>query len=108
MIYLKELLNNYGISFLHTILVTILSYTSLEIKKIYQSHIHEKIKKEVIIMVYHAIEEFNPNLSYEQKLNKMIINSEQILNEKNIKMTPLELKIYILSTIHIMKGDEVV
>ena len=104
--YLLDFIHYNSQSILHTILITILSYVSLEIKKLYQAHIVEQTKKEVITKVCHAIKEFYPDKTKEEQLNLIITNSEQILNEKNIKMTPLELKIYILSTIHTIKGDE--
>ena len=55
-----DFINEYGISLIHTVAVGILSYISLEIKKIYKNHITNKIKKEVTTFVCHAINELYP------------------------------------------------
>ena len=93
--YIIEFLNQYGLSILHSISIIIISYISLEIKKIYLKHTNDLTKEKVINMVYHAIYQMYPKLTPEEKLNKIIINSQQILKEKGIIITNLELKMYI-------------
>lgn len=103
-----DFLNQYGISLIHTIFVAILSYISLEIKKIYKHHITNKTKKEVIIFVCHAINELYPNESGENKLNLAITNAKQILTEKGITISDLELRMYIAGTVHLIKNQLVI
>ena len=93
--YIIDFLNTYGTSIIHSISIAIISYVSLEIKKIYKNHTEDKIKKEVIKMVCSTIDQIYPNLNNENKLNKIITNSKQILKEKGILINDLELRIYI-------------
>lgn len=96
---MKDFLNQYGPSFIHSIIALFFSYITLEIKSIYQNHVNDKTKKEVVTMVCKAIEKLYPNYTGEQKLNAAIQNSITILNEKGIKISDLELRMYIESTI---------
>ena len=93
--YFMEFLNQYGASFIHSIAVLILSCVSFEIKKIYKKNIYDKTKKDVVKMVYHMINKLYPNINEEDKLNKVISNSKQILSEKGINISDLELRMYI-------------
>ena len=97
--YFIDFFNQYGVSIIHGIAVSIISYASLEAKKIYNKHFIAKTKKDVVEMVCMAINQVYPNLSGEEKLNKAIINCNEILNEKGIKITDLELRMYIESLV---------
>lgn len=101
--YVTDFMNQYGVSIIHSIAALIISYVSLEIKKIYKKHINDKTKKDIIKTVCQAINQLYPNLSGEEKLNKVIINSELILKEKGIIISDLELRIYIESTVNTFK-----
>ena len=104
--YITEFMNQYGISLVHSIAVAIISYVSIEIKKVYKKYINDKTKIEVIKTVSQAINQMYPNTSGEEKLNKVITNSEEILKEKGIIISDLELRMYIESTVNSFKvGD---
>ena len=105
--YIITFLNEYGITMIHSIAVAILSYVSLEAKRIYKKYINDKTKKEVIKMVCSAINQLYPNLNNEEKLNKTIINSKEILKEKGITINDLELRMYRESTINCFKGSDI-
>ena len=89
--YIIDFINTYGISIIHSIAITIISLTSLEIKK----YIKDKTKKEVITMVINTVNKLYSNLNNEQKLNIIITNSKEILKEKGITINNLELRMYI-------------
>ncbi len=93
--YFMDFLNQYGASFIHSIAVLFLSFMSFEIKKIYKKYIYDKTKKDVVKMVCHMINRLYPNINEEDKLNKVISNSKQILSEKGIDISDLELRMYI-------------
>ena len=65
----------------------------------YNNHFIDKTKKDVINMVCRAINQVYPNLSGKEKLNKAIYNSHEILKEKGISITDLELRMYIESSV---------
>ena len=93
--YFIDFMNQYGVTFIHSIAALVLSYVSFEIKRIYNKCVNEKTKKEVVKMVCNAINQLYPNISGEEKLNKAISNSKEILLEKNINISDLELRMYI-------------
>ena len=97
--YILDFFSQYGISIIHSIVAIIISYVSLCVKHIYKEHIHHKIKREVISMVCHAIHILYPTLTDEEKINRAIISIKQILKEKNIIISDLELKMDIISNI---------
>ena len=108
--YFIEFINTYGLSLIHSIAITIISYVSFEIKKIYKKYTEDKKKKEIIKMVCLGVNQVYPNLNNEEKLNKTIINSKQILKEKGIYINDLELRMYIESSInyfHYQKGSDI-
>lgn len=88
-------INQYGTTFIHSIAVAFLSYVSYEVKSIYNKHINDKIKKDVVNMVRNAINKMYPNKNYNDKLELIISNCKIILGEKNIKISDLELRMYI-------------
>lgn len=93
--YLKEILNNYLPTLLHSFLVGIISYLGIETKKIIQKHLNQRMIKEVTEKVYFGVNELYPNLSEEDKQKLMLNNTLQILKEKGIQMNNLELLMYL-------------
>ena len=98
--YITEFMNQYGASLIHSVAVAIISYASIEIKRVYKKHIDDKTKKEVVKTVCQAINQLYPNLSGEEKLNKAILNCNQILKQKGIIINDLELRMYIECTVN--------
>ena len=92
---LSEFMNQYGITLMHSIAIGIISYVSFAIKKIYKKFIDDKTKKEVISMVCKAINQLYPSESGTNKLNLAISNAKEILLEKGIKISDLELRMMI-------------
>ena len=101
----SEFINQYGPTLVHSILAMVISYISFEIKKIYQKHNNDLTKKEVINMVCKAINQLYPNETNETKLNQAITNSKEILSEKGIEISDLELRMYIEYTIGCFKTN---
>lgn len=105
--YIVEFMNQYGVAFIHSIAVAIISYVSIEIKKVYKKYINDKTKKDVINTVCQAINQLYPSLTNEEKLNKVILNSGEILKEKGIIISDLELRMYIESAVNSFKVGDV-
>lgn len=97
--YINDFLQEYAPSMIHSIAVMIISYVSIEAKKIYKKYINDKIKKEVVKMVCQGVEQLYPNKTGEEKLNIATINAKEILKEKNININELELRMYIEATV---------
>ena len=103
--FFVEFINQYGISIIHSVVAVILSYVSLEIKKIYKRYYTDRIKRDVVRMVCQAVNQLYPKLSGEDKLNKTIINCREILDEKGIVINDLELRMYIESSVGLLGSD---
>lgn len=101
--YFMEFMNQYGVSMIHSAALAIISYVSLEIKKVHKNYINDKTKKEIVSTVCRAVNHLYPNLSDEEKLNKVLINVEQILKDKCIVVNDLELRMYIESSVSSFK-----
>ncbi len=102
--YFFEFMSQYGLTIIHAIIGLVISGISFEIKKIYQKHVFDKTKKEVIKMVCGAINQLYPNESGTNKLNLAITNAKEILAEKGITISDLELRMYIEYTLHYFKN----
>ena len=101
--YLSEFMNQYGLTLIHAIVGLVISGISFEIKKIYEKYTVDRTKKEVIKMVCGAINHLYPNETDDNKLNLAVNNAKEILSEKGITISDLELKMYIEYTLHYFK-----
>ena len=101
--YFIDFINQYGGSIIHSVALAIISYVSLEIKKVHKNYINDKTKKEVVNTVCRAVNHLYPNLSEEEKLDKVLVNAEQILKDKGIVVNDLELRMYIESSVSSFK-----
>lgn len=101
---LIDFTKEYGLEIIHSILMGVLSYIALDIKKVYKKYIQDKTKKEVVDRVCNYVDEIYPNSTGEDKLNIAIENAREILNEKGITISDLELKVLLHNSIHIVKN----
>ena len=98
---LIDFTKDYGPTMIHSIVMGIFSYVVLDIKKIYKNHIEDKIKKEVVDKVCIYIDEIYPEIDAENKLKMAISNSREMLKEKKIDISNLELEVLLHNSIYI-------
>ena len=103
--FINNFLNQYGYTLIYTILMSIISYLGYRVQTIYEKYIEQKIKKEQANMVCQAINQLYKNISNEEKLEKAIYNLKIIFEEKEIKVTDLEIRFLIESTVNCNKPD---
>ena len=101
--YFIEFMNQYGVSMIHSVALAIISYVTLEIKKIHKNYIDDKTKKEVVSTVCKAVNHLYPKLSEKEKLDEVLVNSEQILKDKGIVVNDLELRMYVECSVDCFK-----
>lgn len=94
---ITEFISSYGNELLYTVITTILTYVGLTVKKIYENNTNEYIKKNIVEDTVKYVEQL-----YKDKtsLEKHDIAKENILNllaEKKITITDLELEVLIES-----------
>lgn len=80
--------------------MAIISYIGLIVKKIIKKNYEDKVKKEVVQVVVVAIEQLYSELSGEEKLKKAIENATEMLEDRNIFINDLELRMIIESSVN--------
>lgn len=94
-------LNEYGI--LSAIITGLASALGVLLKKLYDRTIgarfKDKIKKEVAVQVVKYVEQVYKNLHGEEKLEKALEAAAEMLNEKGISISDLELRVLLESAL---------
>lgn len=97
---LIDFTKEYGLDIIHTIVMGVFSYIALDIKKIHQRNNEDKTKKEVVKMVCNYVNEIYSSSNINDKLNEALISTKQILKEKGIIISDLELKVLLHNSIY--------
>ena len=90
-----ELIQPYLMEIIVTILTAIATYIGAKIKKIYEEKANDETKRKVVSTVVRAIEQLYKDLNGEEKLEKAQENIVEMLNEKGIMITELEMNMLI-------------
>ena len=90
-----ELLQPYLMEIIVTILTAIATYIGTKIKKIYEEKVNDETKRKVVATVVKAVEQLYKDLNGEEKLEKAQENIVEMLNEKGIMITELEMNMLI-------------
>lgn len=93
--FLKEFISQYGTTILYAILTAIAGYLGVVIKRLYEKYINDKTKQAVAKTVVQAIEQIYKDLHGEEKLNKALESMSEMLAEKGITITELEMRMLI-------------
>lgn len=96
---LKEgLINNLG-EIIFGLATTIFGFFTAIAKKMADEFLANKEKREIVKTVVMAVEQMSPNLTGAEKLKKAMDSASEMLLEKGIKITELELLMLIEATI---------
>lgn len=88
-------LSEYGTTILYTILTAIFGSIGAWIGRLYKKYINDKTKKDVAKTVVQAVEQIYKDLKGEEKLNTAMESASEMLNEKGITISGLELRMLI-------------
>ena len=102
---LIDFTKEYGLDIIHSIVMGVFSYIALDLKKIYKKYIEDKTKKEVVDKVCNYVNEVYPNTTGADKLKIAYTSTNEILKEKGITISDLELKVLLYNSIHIIKNE---
>ena len=97
---LMEVLQPYLLEIIVAILTGVATFIGAKVKKIYEEKVNTETKEKVVKTVVNAVEQIYKDLKGEEKLNKCIENATEMLNEKGITITELELRMLIESTVN--------
>lgn len=90
-----EFINAYGTQILYTIVTAIAGYIGIVLKNLAKKYINDKTKKEVAKNAVQFAEQVCKNLHGEDKLNEALNAASEMLAEKGIAITELELRVLI-------------
>ena len=94
-----EFISEYGPTILYTLVTAIAGYVGIAIKNLYQKYIDDRTKEKVVATVVKAVKQLYSDLNGEEKLAKAIENISEMLEEKGIFVSELEIRMLIESAV---------
>lgn len=90
-----EFINLYGMEILSTIVLAIFGYIGLVLKKLVTKYVNDKTKEKVAKNAVKFVEQVYKDLHGEEKLTKAIDSAVEMLAEKDITVSELEMRVLI-------------
>lgn len=94
-----EFINQYGVEIINAVLTAIAGYLAIVLKRVYTKYVNDQTKETVAKMVVQGVEQIYKNLGGEEKLEKALTAASEMLIEKGITVTDLELRMLIESAV---------
>ena len=98
-----QFMQEYGTTILYTVLSTVFTalagYIGLWAKSLYEKYVNDKTKADVVKTCVAAVEQLYKDLHGEDKYNKVVESVSEMLAEKGITITEIELKMLIESAV---------
>ena len=93
--FIKLFISEYGTTILYAILTALAGYIGIVVKRLYAKYVNDKTKQAVAKTVVQAVEQIYKNLHGEEKLNKALEAASEMLAEKGITITDIEMRMLI-------------
>ena len=93
--FISEFIENYGMEILYAIITAIAGYIGFMVKNLYQKYVNDATKKAVVKTCVQAVEQLYTDLHGQDKYNKVVESVSEMLTEKGITITEIELKMLI-------------
>ena len=93
--FIKLFISEYGTTILYAVITAIAGYLGIVVKQLYTKYVNDKTKQAVAKTVVQAVEQIYKDLHGEEKLNKALESASEMLAEKGIAITDLELRMLI-------------
>ena len=90
-----EFINEYGLQLLYAIITAIAGYIGIVVKNLVTKYLNDKTKLAVAKTAVQYVEQVYKNLHGEEKLEEAILAASDMLTEKGITITGLELRVLI-------------
>lgn len=90
-----EFINQYGTEILYAIITTIAGYIGIVIKNLCTKYVNDKTKQAVAKTAVQFVEQVYKDLHGEEKLNKALLAAAEMLGEKGITISALELRVLV-------------
>lgn len=98
--FFNEFLSNYGSQILYAILTAIAGYLGIFAKKLYAEYADDQTKKSVVKTVVQAVNQLYKDLHGEDKYNKAVELASDMLAEKGVSISELEIKMLIEAAVN--------
>lgn len=94
-----EFISDYGTTIMYAIMTAIGGYLGLVVKNLYTKFINDKTKEAVAKTVVQGVEQIYKDLHGDEKLGKALEAASEMLGEKGIAVSDLELRMLIESAV---------
>lgn len=88
-------ISEYGTALLYLVVTGVFAYLGVKAKELADKYLNDKTKKDVAKTVVQAVEQVYKDLHGEEKLNKALESASEMLAEKGIMVTELEMRMLI-------------
>jgi hypothetical protein len=90
-----EFFNEYGMQILYTVVMAIAGYVGIVVKNLVTKYLNDKTKRTVAKTAVQFVEQVYKDLHGEDKLNQAFAAASEMLAEKGITVSDLEMKVLL-------------
>lgn len=90
-----EFINEYGLQLIYSIIVAIAGYIGIVVKNLVTKYLNDKTKLTVARTAVQYVEQVYKDLHGKEKLNQALVAASEMLAEKGITVTELEMRVLI-------------
>ena len=90
-----EFINTYGIQIMYAIITAIAGYVGIVVKNLVTKYLNDKTKKAVAKSAVQFVEQVYKDIHGEKKLAEALAAASEMLAQKGITVTDLELRVLI-------------
>jgi hypothetical protein len=90
-----EFINQYGLQIMYAAITAIAGYVGIFVKNIFTKYINDKTKRDVAKSAVKFVEQVYKDLHGEEKLNTALSAASEMLAEKGIHVSELEMRVLI-------------
>lgn len=85
-------INQYGMDILYTVVMALVGYIGIALKSLFTKYVNDKTKQSVAKTAVQFVEQVYKNLHGEEKLNAAFTAASEMLAEKGITISELEMR----------------
>jgi hypothetical protein len=90
-----EFINEYGLQLIYAVITAIAGYIGIVVKNLVTKYLNDKTKLTVAKTAVQYVEQVYRDLHGEEKLNEALVAASEMLMQKGITVTDLELRVLI-------------
>lgn len=90
-----EFINQYGLQIMYTIITAVAGYVGIVVKNVVTKYLNDKTKQAVAKTAVQFVEQVYKDLHGEEKLNAALGAASEMLAEKGITVSDLEMRVLI-------------